>query len=82
MSKAGIPVTMRALVQRINRKLRQSGQVMKATRGAAALRHAGAYYVIGDDARVRQLRVDPEALARKLGVLEPWERVTGERGES
>jgi hypothetical protein len=73
-----VPVTMRALLQRINRNLAKEDKVLKAARGASARQKLGDYYVIDVDGNAIAFRhVDPEALGRKLGVLEPWESVEG-----
>jgi hypothetical protein len=72
----GVPVSERALVQRINRHLKKRDAVLKATRGGQAREELGDYYVI-DGARniVSAKHVDVEALGRELGALMPYERV-------
>jgi hypothetical protein len=71
-----IPVTMRALLQRINRRLAGKGELLKKTRGAGAREEVGDYYVIDVNRNVLMLKhVDPETLGRKLGVLQSWESV-------
>jgi hypothetical protein len=72
--KAG--VTMRALTQRINRRLRPD-EALKATRGNGRARmDRGDFYVISYDHNfVAATHVDPESYARELGVLHAWERV-------
>jgi hypothetical protein len=73
---AGVPVSLRALVQRINRKLADNGQCMKAARGEKARQEVGDYYTV--DVRLNVLvekDVDPETLGRDLGVLKVWECV-------
>jgi hypothetical protein len=75
--KAIVPVSERALIQRVNRKLRLNDELLKATRGAKAEQELDRYYVV--DLR-RNLLVekdcDPETIARKLGVLREWEHVS------
>lgn len=71
-----VPVTMRALLQRINRALEKDGRVLKTTRGQRAEIELGRFYTI--DARrhvVVDKDVDPEALARKLGALKRYEHL-------
>ncbi len=71
-----VPVTMRALVQRINRKLAGDGKRLAATRGAKALEEFGAYYVISGRPGyigVHKDHVDPEKMGHELGALKPWE---------
>jgi hypothetical protein len=74
-----VPVTMRALIQRINRKLRPQEQTFCATRGpiyGQARNELGDYYVRDWESRgAWPTHVDPEDFGRKLGVLRPWERV-------
>jgi hypothetical protein len=74
--KSFVPVSERALVQRINRKLLLDDQRLVKTRGAQAILDLGEYYVL-DWRRNLALdtRVDPEDLGRELGALRPWERV-------
>ena len=67
-----MPVTVRALVQRINRALASDGKRLRATRG----RIAGTYYLVAGG-RVTQSAVNLDALGRKLGVLHEWETLEG-----
>ena len=71
-----VPVTMRALIQRINRKLRADDELLKTARGPRAASSVGRYFIC-DPRRnsITRQRVDPEALGRELGVLAAWERV-------
>ena len=71
-----IPVTMRALLQRINRALAQDDEVLKKTRGARAVQELGDYYVLDFNRNALvEKDVDPEELGRELGILEDYERV-------
>lgn len=65
-------VTMRALLQRINRKLSGEGRKIRTTEGRADRK-----YFIVDLQRnaVVANNVNPETLGRKLGALEAWETV-------
>jgi hypothetical protein len=69
MPKAGskVPITLRALIQRLNRKLAHEGERLVATR-------TGGYYLI-EGQRVVEKEVDLIKVARTLGVLRPWEEV-------
>ncbi len=69
---AKIPVTVRALVQRINRTLASDDKRLRATRGRGA-----ATYFIVSGGRVTRSAVDLDALGRKLGVLHEWETLKG-----
>jgi hypothetical protein len=74
--KAGVPVTARALVQRINRTLSKDGEVLRAMRGQA-VHDLGSYIVIDTNGNsVAHKRVDIERLGRKLGVLKDFETLT------
>jgi hypothetical protein len=47
-AKQKAPVSMRALIQRINRKLRHNGEVLKVARGSRAEAEAnvGRYFIV------------------------------------
>lgn len=71
-----VPVSARALLQRINRKLAADGERLKATRGESARQELGNYYVIDTNRNaVLHKDVDVEEFGRKCGVLAAWERV-------
>jgi len=75
-----VPVTMRAIVQRINRKLAPDGyRRLKQSRGRPWKyldRDVGKWFLVdGRRNSVERTHVDPEELAKELGVLKPWERV-------
>ncbi len=77
MSKTQVSVSKRAICQRINRKLVEKQQVLKATRGLAAKEEVGDYYVIDPYRNVVVLtRVNLQRLALDLGVIEPWEKLS------
>jgi len=71
-----VPVTMRALVQRISRKLaaEEDPRRLMAARGKAREK-LGDYYVLKQGV-VGNSFVDPVEFGRKLGVLKQWEEVT------
>jgi hypothetical protein len=74
--QTAVPVTMRALVQRINRKLAKEGEKLKASRGGRDVAAVGDYYLVDLEANaVCGTFVDPEVLGRKIGVLAQWEHV-------
>jgi hypothetical protein len=79
---AKLPVSVRALMQRINRKLAEKNEVLKKTRpdrgeGVSQLRlDCGDYYIIDVDRNcLIQRDVDIEAIGRQLEVLMPWEQL-------
>jgi len=69
-----VPVTERALVQRLNRSLAADGMQLKKTVGARAFATLGDYYVV-DISRnfVVEKEIDIESLGRKRKVLAEWE---------
>lgn len=73
-----IAVSTRALVQRINRQLASQDEMLKATRGDRWRDEVGDFYTLDlHTNRVVEVRVDPEALGRDLGVLKPHEHPRG-----
>ena len=78
-----VPVTMRAVIQRINRRLKRehdhgerNWEFLKATRGDRWRSELGDYYLVNVDRNaIVDKQVDPEEFARELGVLAPYERV-------
>ena len=74
---ARISVLLSTVVQRINRLLRKNRrQMLKKTRGGALRREVGDFYTIDLDRKfIIRTNVDPEQLARKLGVLCSWEEI-------
>jgi hypothetical protein len=68
--KAG--VTVRALIQRINRKLTPDDEMQKTTRGERMEAELGRYFRFNG---ILHKDVDTEALAREMGVLMAGERV-------
>ena len=78
---AKVPVTVRAVTQRINRALRARGETLKAARGVRARQDLGDYYTIQVDRNaVVDTHVDLERLARELGALAPYEQVVSDEG--
>jgi hypothetical protein len=77
--KAKVPVSTRAVIQRINRRLKADNQVLRATRGARAQFNLG-YYWVHEYARnlALQTHVNPGVFARELGVLADYEAVVND----
>jgi hypothetical protein len=74
-----VPVTTRALLQRINRALKKDDEMLKTTRGERGRSDLGDYYVLDLNRNfVTRHDVDPEALGRKLGVLKDFEHIEEE----
>jgi hypothetical protein len=70
------PVTKRALVQRINRKLAAKGEKLIATRGEIAQSELGDFYRVNAHGAITSKNDEPEKLGRELGVLKPYEVLT------
>ena len=63
---------MRAVVERINRKLAAKGQILiKATPWMKLRLDYGDYYTLDLSGNVMDTHIDPEELARKLRVSRP-----------
>lgn len=78
-----VPVTVRAVVQRINRKLAPEGEVLKTPRSTRLRQEVGDFYVLDVNHNwVTAKDVDPEELGRELEVLRPWEEVRDDEDES
>ena len=80
--KQKVPVSLRALTARINRKLAKDDAMLLKVRGRAGTRREfGDYCVV--DARsnaVKSTHVSPVELGRELGVLRGWEKVEAKGG--
>ena len=74
-----VPVSERALIQRINRKLRHDDEMLKVARGGRTEQSVGRYYIINFNRNwIVSQNVDPETVGRELGVLAEWEQVVEE----
>ena len=64
-------VTLRALVRRINRRLRRDNERLRTPRGARPRADVGVFYRIDVERNVLiATHVDPERLALQLGVMQ------------
>jgi hypothetical protein len=84
-NKNRIPITERALIQRVNRALvREDGPIGRKlikTRGERAKLDLGDYFVLNQLHNfVDEKDVDPESLARELGALADYEYLFEEAG--
>ena len=72
-----VPISARALAQRINRALHHQDEMLKKARGARAQAELGDYYTVNWRLNVlTNKHVDLEALGRELKVLKDFEEVT------
>jgi hypothetical protein len=75
-----VPVSERALIQRINRKIHDDELVVRTTRGGRAEIDLGRHYVVNWRINgVHEANINLEDYGRKLEVLEPWERLVTEQ---
>lgn len=74
-----VPVTSRALIQRINRRLKPDGEMLKRSRGALAEGELGEYYTVDFERNVLgYTRINLEKYGRELGVLADFESLEDE----
>ncbi len=71
-----VPISERALIARINRKLKPEGEKLKTLRGERWFSDLGRYYTVDENRNaVRDTHVNLEDWGRELGVLKAWERL-------
>ena len=75
MAKEEGGISIGEVIQRINRKLAARGQVVMSTRKMKMTQYFGDCYILDVSGKVIEMDVDPEELARKLGVLKEGEKV-------
>ena len=72
-----VPVSMRGLLQRINRKLASQNEIIRASRGSRAKSELGDFFTLDVSLNcIVHKDVDPVDLARELGILKPYEHVS------
>lgn len=70
----GVPVTSRALTQRIQRKLKTEGSKLYKSRTVEAKNRAGEYYIVDTiKGIITETHVDLKEIAYRIKVLEPFE---------
>ncbi len=72
-----VPVTRRAAIQRINRRLTPASQQLRTCRSYEIQHITGEYFIVGG-AEI-ETHVDLNELGRRLGVLKEWETVIEKR---
>ena len=79
MSNETVPVSERALIARINRKLPEH-EKLKKLRGSRWEHDLGQYYIIDQNMNaILHKHIDIEELARELGALKPWESLVADQ---
>lgn len=83
MTRAKVPVGEKALLMRINRKLKQDGEQVRKARSEKASYEVGDFFRVDySDSRhgghLVEKNVDLEKLGTELGVLHPWESLREE----
>jgi hypothetical protein len=72
----GVPVSMGGVVQRINRALKAKQKALRVARDRWRS-DLGTYYIVDyNQNTIVETHVDLEVLARELGALHAWERLT------
>ena len=69
-----VPLSRRALLQRIGRTLARDGRRLKKTRAPSARERVGDYYIT-DSGEVVAHHINLEQLGQELGVIETYERL-------
>lgn len=80
-----VPITERALVQRLRRALKKDGERLLVNRGRQHTGYGdnvGEYYIVDGRQIMTDHDVDLKALATELGVIHPWERVVKQESRS
>jgi hypothetical protein len=78
-SRITVPVTPRAVIQRINRKLKPDDRMLRTARSPRVEQDLGRYFIVNFNRnRIVEQHVDLEDLGRELGVLAAYEHVVGE----
>ena len=73
-----VPISERALVQRINRALAKDGETLRKARSAQTASSVGEYFIVDVKKNsVARARVDLVELGRELKLIAPYERVKG-----
>lgn len=76
MKPAKAPVSRRAVLQRVNRKLAKDGLTLKVSTGGQAQIEVGQYFVLDvKRGAVIERHIKLEQFAKKSGVLADWERM-------
>ena len=71
-----IPVAVRAVVGRINRRIKRHGQRLVVCRNAQHRAEVGQYFLVSiETGRLVERGVDLERLARGVFALELWEEI-------
>ena len=75
-SKTKVPVSERAIIQRINRKLKPKDAKLKKLRSKKAWSNLGDYYIVHKKQNfVLDTFIRLESYARELEVLADWEEL-------
>jgi hypothetical protein len=70
-----VPISERALIQRINRVLTKRNEVLKTTRNKSLQAVSlGRYFIVNSNG-LKQKNIDLEDYARTLDVLQSWEQL-------
>jgi hypothetical protein len=73
-----VPITVRSLIERINRVLAADDRIMKRARGKLALAALGHFYIVDTHKAVVARNIKLEEFARELGTLQVYEQLIGD----
>jgi hypothetical protein len=77
--KNKVPVSHRALLARLNRKLRAKDLIIRKARGAAAIAEVGEYYTLDLNANLLiEKDVNLEQIAEQHDALAPYEAMAAD----
>lgn len=77
--KVKVSISMRALLQRINRTLAKDGQVLKKSRSEKMICSVGEYFIVDlKSSCIICQNENPIDLGKKIGALKPYEEVSDE----
>jgi len=80
-AKRRVPVSERAILDRLNRRLLGDRMVMKICRRGPWLAELGRFYIVcTDTGELQNTQIDLRKFAECLGVLHSWEFIADERG--
>lgn len=76
VEKHTFPISMRSLLQRINRKIASKNEIIRASRGSRAKSELGDFFTLDVSYNCIVAKdVCPIDLAKELGILKPYEHV-------
>lgn len=76
MKRQTVPISERALIQRINRALKKDGEILKKARSTTTSSAVGDFFIVDTNLTgIVHRDIDLEDLGRKLKVLQVFEHL-------